>query len=290
MADDVRVSTALPTHPKTLRLEHALGPAGFAALVKLFCWAGDHRPDGDLSGISDDDLELSVGWKQKQRLIPVLAKVGFLEGKARSRRIHDWNYHQPFVATKSQRIERARLAAAARWQKASPEQKREQAKKAAAARWNPQTADACAEQASGTHGAKTDACAEQAECMPSTPHHAHHTTPPSSSNKSKQELEVSSVRKQQKQNGKRPAAAAIARAFEIIGVTPFGPKRFQDVITAYLIAREPFKTYQAIEDALEEALQRCEEEGTPRPPKVFEVKRIIEKKAAEELAFRAGVQ
>jgi hypothetical protein len=123
--DDIRLNTRLAEHPKTRKLERRLGAAACWALVKLFLWVGDSRPDGDLTGLSDEDLELAVNWSGPAPLVPVLADVGFFDGESGNYRVHDWAEHQPFVSARPERVERAKAAARARWDRATPEQKAE---------------------------------------------------------------------------------------------------------------------------------------------------------------------
>ena len=174
--DDIRISTALPHHPKMKRLEQKLGAPGFAGFIKLLCWVGDNRPDGNLRGLTDEDLELAVNWSGSKSLVKVLIEVGFIDGKVKCRSVHDWAIHQPYVATRPQRIEKARAAAMARWEKVAPEERSKQAKKAAEARWQ-ETSDASGMHAPSTHESnnskenaipkqQSDACAEHAECVP----------------------------------------------------------------------------------------------------------------------------
>ena len=66
MADDARISTAFPRHPKTVKLQRRLGATGCGSLVCLFLWVADNRPDGDLSGMSDEDIEIAAGWSATQ--------------------------------------------------------------------------------------------------------------------------------------------------------------------------------------------------------------------------------
>ncbi len=186
--DDIRISTALPHHPKMKRLEQKLGAAGFSAFVKLLCWVGDNRPDGNLRGLNDEDLELAVNWIGSKSLVKVLVDVGFIDGKVKRRLIHDWTTHQPYVATRPQRIEKARAAAIARWEGVAPDERSKQAKKAAEARWH-EPRDASGMHAPSTHEPdnskknavferQSDACAEYAECVPSPlPYPTHARTP-----------------------------------------------------------------------------------------------------------------
>jgi 5-methylcytosine-specific restriction endonuclease McrA len=116
MADDARLSTALPRHPKTVKLKRRLGEAGCWGLVCLFLWVADNRSDGDLSGLSSEDLEIAADWAGEPGLfVTTLEGVGFLDGSEGSHSIHDWQEHNPFAATRGRRVAAARQAAAVKW-------------------------------------------------------------------------------------------------------------------------------------------------------------------------------
>ncbi|NID06629.1 hypothetical protein HBF26_17170 [Luteibacter jiangsuensis] len=109
---DARISTALPAHPKTKKLVKRLGGAAAWHLVCLFLWAAANRSDGDLTGMSDEDIELAVDWAGPDgELATTLADVGFLDGEPGEYRIHDWAEHNPWAAGAEARSERASFAA-----------------------------------------------------------------------------------------------------------------------------------------------------------------------------------
>lgn len=118
MTDDVRLAVGLRHHRKTKRLRRALGAEGCWSLVCLFLWVGDERWTGDLSGLSDEDIEEEADWRgEPGMLVRELVSVGFLVGKANARKIHQWAEHNPYAAAKGERIEKGRVAAVARWEK-----------------------------------------------------------------------------------------------------------------------------------------------------------------------------
>ena len=118
MADDARISTALPRHPKTVKLQRRLGPPGCWSLVCLFLWVADNRPEGDLQGMTAEDIEIASSWAgDTGALVRTLAEVRFLDGEEGSYRVHDWLEHNPWAATRPQRRAAAKKAAAARWAK-----------------------------------------------------------------------------------------------------------------------------------------------------------------------------
>ena len=109
---DARLSTALPGHPKMKKLVHRLHEAGAWGLVRLILWASENRTSGDLVGLTDEDLELAVDWHGDPGvLIATLEAVGFLDGPEKSRVIHDWLKHQPYVAGAEDRSATSRFAA-----------------------------------------------------------------------------------------------------------------------------------------------------------------------------------
>lgn len=118
MAEDARLSTSFPAHPKTRKLRRRLGADGCWCFVVLILWTASDKPDGDLSGLSDEDIEIAADWDgEAGALIKALVELKFMEGDQGSRRIHDWAEHQPFVAGRPARVEQARRAAEARWGK-----------------------------------------------------------------------------------------------------------------------------------------------------------------------------
>lgn len=109
---DARISTGLPSHPKTKKLMRRLGAAGPWALVCLFLWARENRSDGDLRGMTDEDIELASDWTGgDSALVTALVAVGFIDGDEGERRIHDWAEHQPWSAGADERSERAKWRA-----------------------------------------------------------------------------------------------------------------------------------------------------------------------------------
>jgi len=109
MSADVRLTMELLQHPKFRKVVRALGADGGLAFITLIAWAGANRPSGDLAGLSDEDLELAVDWRgAPDKLVQVLAAVGFLDGQEMERRLHDWAEHQPWAAGSPIRSAKAR--------------------------------------------------------------------------------------------------------------------------------------------------------------------------------------
>lgn len=106
---DARIQTTLPAHPKTKRLLRALGAEGGWHLVRLFLWAAENRSDGDLAGISDEDIELAIDWPREPRtFVAALLACGFLEGREGARTVHDWADHNGWACGAAMRAAKAR--------------------------------------------------------------------------------------------------------------------------------------------------------------------------------------
>lgn len=106
---DARIQTTLPAHPKTKRLLRALGGEGGWYLVRLFLWAAENRSDGDLTGISDEDIELAIDWPGAPRtFVDALHACGFVEGPEGARGIHDWADHNGWACGAAMRAAKAR--------------------------------------------------------------------------------------------------------------------------------------------------------------------------------------
>lgn len=113
---DARISTALPSHPKTKKLQRSLGYQGVWHLILLLLWTTENRSDGDLSGMADDDIELAIDWPgEVGALVSQLALVGFIDGGEGARRIHDWADHNPWAAGAKERSLKAQWNAAKRY-------------------------------------------------------------------------------------------------------------------------------------------------------------------------------
>lgn len=112
MSTDARISTGLPGHPKTKKLVRRLGPAAGWSLLCLILWTRGNRPDGDLAGMSSEDIELAADWTgENNAFVRELDDVGFLDGEELAYALHDWAEHQPWSAGSEARSEKSRFAA-----------------------------------------------------------------------------------------------------------------------------------------------------------------------------------
>lgn len=112
---DARLSTSLPSHPKTKKLIRRVGEAGAWHLVCLILWARANRPDGNLEGMTAEDIELAVDWRgEPDALVAALVATGFLDEGQGGYSLHDWAEHQPWSAGAEQRSMKAKWASLCR--------------------------------------------------------------------------------------------------------------------------------------------------------------------------------
>ncbi len=77
MTNDIRLHTTFFDHPKTVKLERKCGTEGVLALLRLWLWVRDNKPDGILGG--EEDVEIAAKWSgDKGVLYSTLIEVGFL--------------------------------------------------------------------------------------------------------------------------------------------------------------------------------------------------------------------
>lgn len=109
---DCRISTTLPGHPKMKKMLRRLGPGGPLGIIYLFIHAAANRPDGDLGGMTNEDIELAVDWDGEEgAFVKAAAEVRFLDGVEGHYRIHDWEDHQPWATGSEDRSLSGRWAA-----------------------------------------------------------------------------------------------------------------------------------------------------------------------------------
>lgn len=112
MAGDARISTALPSHPKTKKLIRRHGDGAAWRLICLFLWVAENRSDGNLAGMSVEDIELASDWQGDEgAFVAALSDVGFLDGEEGGYSVHDWAEHNPWAAGAHDRSEASKWAA-----------------------------------------------------------------------------------------------------------------------------------------------------------------------------------
>ena len=107
----VRLHSSFWTHRKTLQLRRKLGDAAFWIPPRLWSFAAENAPDGDLSNYQAEDLAMLVQYSgNAQEMLQALNDAGFLENGI----IRNWEERNSFHVTNH---DRAKKAAETRWAK-----------------------------------------------------------------------------------------------------------------------------------------------------------------------------
>ena len=107
---DIRLDVGFFQHPKTIKLERRLGLEGIKALLQLWMWAAKERPEGLLSNMDDEDIEIAAGWTADGPLVSVLIELRWIDRTDEGLILHDWADHNSWVAASVDRGDRARLS------------------------------------------------------------------------------------------------------------------------------------------------------------------------------------
>lgn len=122
MNTDIRLSVGFWEHPKTVKLIRRLGLEGVRSLQLLWLWATQNRPDGVLSGMDAEDIEIAAKWNgEPTALYTVLTELGFVDTNADSEgaqqsvhTLHGWAEHNSWQAESELRSGKNRLTRLAR--------------------------------------------------------------------------------------------------------------------------------------------------------------------------------
>ena len=124
MNTDIRVDVGFLDHWKTDILLAECGAEGVLALMRLWIYAAQNKPDGRLTGITDKLIERVAKWKgESGQLLHCIVENRFIEQDEEGIWfLHDWEQHNPYAAGAEWRRERAKKANAASQQakKAQP--------------------------------------------------------------------------------------------------------------------------------------------------------------------------
>ena len=107
--------TGFYTHRKTVKLRSKIGTDANWVVPRLWAYAAENQPDGDLSGYTSEEIAEVIGChKHAPSMLQALKDCGFVDENGM---IHDWaehnRYHKMFSI-------RAKIAAEARWAKTPP--------------------------------------------------------------------------------------------------------------------------------------------------------------------------
>lgn len=111
MSTDFRVNCDFFTHHKTMKLVRRLGNDAVLSLVRLWAYAAKHRPDGDLTGMSDEDIEIAAAWSGEYlKFVFALVDCKFIDGEMNKRLLHDWSDHNVWLCDSVERGNSSRMA------------------------------------------------------------------------------------------------------------------------------------------------------------------------------------
>jgi len=115
---DIRLSIGFFDHPKSVKLKRRLGWDGLESLLRLWFFAAQYKPDGILSGMDTEEIELAAKWNGDEGVfVGALTDLRWLECSNETFLLHDWNDHNGYCAHAEDRKKQAQKAAEARWKK-----------------------------------------------------------------------------------------------------------------------------------------------------------------------------
>ena len=128
MNADIRLSVNFWGHPKTVKLKRKLGLEGPVALQMLWAWAAQNRPDGNLSDMDDEDIEIAASWDDAKagELVSALVELHWLDKTETGYALHDWVEHNGYASSADDRSDKARFARLAQVNKETYEELRRQ--------------------------------------------------------------------------------------------------------------------------------------------------------------------
>ena len=127
MNKDFRLNVHFFEHPKTIKLERALGLKGIWSLLYLWTFAAANRPEGVFHDMDEDDIEIAARWQGQPGLFletvtsPKCQWIDFVDGDYQ---LHNWNLHQGYVVNANSRSEAAKANANKRWENRYPKTKK----------------------------------------------------------------------------------------------------------------------------------------------------------------------
>jgi len=110
MNTDIRLSLGFLDHPKTKKLRKRLGADAVLCLLRLWMWVAEYRPDGKLTGMDVEDIELASSWQgEDSAFVDALNECGWIDVVGDDFFVHDWTEHQQYACKTEERSDKARL-------------------------------------------------------------------------------------------------------------------------------------------------------------------------------------
>ena len=110
MNSDIRLAVGFWQHPKTRKLAKRLGLEGVRSLQILWLWASQNKPDGDLSGMDWEDIELAADWTGEERAFFDYCLGVWIDETESGYVLHDWKEHNPWASEAGDRSDKARFS------------------------------------------------------------------------------------------------------------------------------------------------------------------------------------
>lgn len=116
MNTDFRITIDAFDHPKIVKLQRLCGEHGVLCLFKLWAFTARYHPRGDLSNMTDEDIEIAAKWNGKPGVFfSALIKYRMLDEMLGAYSVHDWEEHNAYAFHAPERSQKARNAAKVRW-------------------------------------------------------------------------------------------------------------------------------------------------------------------------------
>ena len=113
---DFRLHVGYFDHPKIVKLERRVGEGAVLAHIKLMSRAAVDRPNGILSNMDIEDIAIMSKYKgDADAFVQTLVDLRLLDVDGDTYALHNWDKHNPWAAGATERSEKARQAANARW-------------------------------------------------------------------------------------------------------------------------------------------------------------------------------
>lgn len=110
MNTDIRLSVGFWQHPKTRKTAKRLGLEGVRSLQILWLWAAINRPDGNLSGMDWEDIELAADWSGEEQSFFDFCLGIWIDEAPYGYVLHDWKNHNSWASEADERSDKARFS------------------------------------------------------------------------------------------------------------------------------------------------------------------------------------
>lgn len=119
MTVDARIKTSFRAHPKRVKLQRRLGPAGPLALIDLILYTAENRQSGSYGSMTAEDLAVAAQWPgDPEQFVTALREVGFLDVSEHGElSLHGWDQSNPYAANYGERQLIARINSHVGWLK-----------------------------------------------------------------------------------------------------------------------------------------------------------------------------